>query len=305
MAVEAERPPYAAMIGFYPADPGELLRAIEASFLDKRLGPGRLPGAPRPGPVPLGGVAPHAGYSYSGPAAAHLYLALAESEYRPDTVVIIGTNHTGYGGLFTTTTYWERWRTPLGTVEVDTEYIEALKKHYPGLDDNHLAHAEEHSVEVELPFLQYIYRDHHWRLVPVVAKDATPRIAAEVAQALAAAAEETGRRILFIASSDFTHHGAMYGYIVFTENIRENVAKLDLSIIEHILRLDTKGFLTRIVETGATVCGYAAIAALIEYTRLHGGEMRLLKYYNSADVTGDEEIVVGYAAIIAEKPTQQ
>ena len=296
------RPPYAALIGFYPAEPAQLEEAIRASFTDKRLGPGRLPGPPRAdAPRPLGGVAPHAGYSYSGPAAAHLYLALAEAPYRPDTVVVIGTNHTGRGGLFTTTTYWEEWRTPLGSVPVDTEFVEELGRRYPGLVDDPSAHSEEHSVEVELPFLQYIYRGHRWSLVPIVAKDATPRIAAELAEAIAGAAEALGRRLLFIASSDFTHHGYMYGYVVFTENIRDNVAKLDLSIIEHILRLDTRGFISKIAETGATVCGYAAIAVLIEYTRLHGGSMELLKYYNSADVTGDEEIVVGYASILARR----
>jgi AmmeMemoRadiSam system protein B len=301
MAAGRVREPYAALIGFYPADPEELRRAIEASFLDTRLGPGRLPGPPGSSPLePLGGVAPHAGYSYSGPAAAHLYLALAESGYRPDTVVIIGTNHTGRGGLFTTTSYWSAWRTPLGDIPVDIEMVEELQRLYPSLVDDPSAHMEEHSVEVELPFLQYIYGDG-WRLVPIVAKDATPRIAREMAEAIAAAAERLGRKILFIASSDFTHHGYMYGYVVFTENIRENVAKLDMSIIEKILKLDTNGFLSRIVKTGATVCGYATIAVLIEYTKHRGGKMRLLKYYNSADVTGDEEIVVGYAAILAHR----
>jgi len=296
------RQPYAALIGFYPADPQELEEAIKRSFLDERLGPGRLPGPPtREAPLPLGGVAPHAGYSYSGPAAAHLYLELAESLYRPDTVVIIGTNHTGRGGIFTATTYWDLWRTPLGDVPVDKEFVEELARRYPGLVDDPSAHAEEHSVEVELPFLQYTYHGHSWSLVPIVAKDATPRIAREMASALLGAAEALGRRMLVIASSDFTHHGYMYGYVVFTENIRENVAKLDLWIIEKILQLDTEGFIARIAETGATVCGYAAIAVLIEYVKALGGEMRLLKYYNSADVTGDEDIVVGYAAILAAR----
>ena len=295
------REPYAALIGFYPSDPEELRKSIEASFLDARLGPGRLPGPPgSQDTIPLGGVAPHAGYSYSGPAAAHLYLALAESPYRPDTVVVIGTNHTGRGGLFTTTSYWDTWRTPLGDVPVDIEMIEEIAKHYPSLVDDPTAHAEEHSIEVELPFLQYIYR-HRWSLVPIVAKDATPRIARELAEAITAAATELGRRPLLIASSDFTHHGYMYGYVVFTENIRENVAKLDLSIIEEILRLDTNAFIAKIMETGATVCGYAAIAVLIEYTKQHQGRMKLLRYYNSADVTGDEDIVVGYASILSHR----
>ncbi len=300
-AGERVRQPYAALIGFYPADPDSLIKTIESSFLDSRWGPGRLPRGPVEDTAPLGGVAPHAGYSYSGPAAAHLFLALAESRFRPDTVVIVGTNHTGYGGIYTTATSWEAWATPLGEVPVDLEMIEQLLRETGRVVDEPLAHVQEHSVEVELPFLQYIYRGHDWSLVPITARDATPSMARELAEAVARAAERLGRRILFLASSDFTHHGPMYGYVVFTENIAENVRRLDLSIIEPILRLDLDGFYKRIIETGATVCGYSAIAALIEYTRLHEGKMRLLQYYNSAELTGEEEIAVGYAAILAEK----
>jgi AmmeMemoRadiSam system protein B len=201
------REPYAALIGFYPRDREALLEAIKRSFLDPRFGPGRLPG--QGGGVggeavvePLGGVAPHAGYSYSGPAAAHFYLWLAETGSKPDTVVIVGTNHTGMGGYYTTTSRWLWWETPLGRVRVDTEFIGLLRDLYPGLADDYLAHLEEHSVEVQLPFLQYIYGDG-FQLVPVVAKEVTPRMAGEFAAAVKAAADRLGRRIVFIASSDY------------------------------------------------------------------------------------------------------
>lgn len=296
------REPYAALIGFYPAEREALVKAIEDSFLDRRFGPGRLPGGGGGGEAggseePLGGVAPHAGYSYSGPAAAHFYLWLAETGVKPDTVVIVGTNHTGYGGYYTTSSSWEEWATPLGGVPVDLEFIDVLSRLYPGLDDNYLAHLEEHSVEVQLPFLQYIY-DDKFSLVPIVAKEVTPRMAGELAAAVKAAAEKLDRRVVFIASSDFTHHGPMYGYVVFTENVAENVARLDMTVIEQVLKLDSRGFLRVIMETGATVCGVGAIPALIEYARLHERpRARLLKYYNSAQLTGDESIAVGYAAI--------
>ncbi|BEP18681.1 MEMO1 family protein [Pyrofollis japonicus] len=299
----AIRKPYAALIGFYPNDRGELIRAIEKSFLDQRFGPGRLPEPlSRKGECcVIGGVAPHAGYSYSGPCAAHLYLELAETTPRPETVVILGTNHTGYGGFFTTTTRFKKWATPLGDVPVDIEFIEALMDKSSRIVDEYLAHLEEHSVEVELPFLQYVYGDE-FSLVPITVKDATPSMARDVARAIHDTARELGRRIVLIASSDFTHHGYMYGYVVFTENVAENVAKLDLSIIEHILRLDTEGFYKRLTETGATVCGYGAIATLMEYAKLVGGvEAQLLRYYNSAQLTGEEDIAVGYAAIAFRK----
>jgi len=182
-------------------------------------------------------------------------------------------------------------------VPVDKEMVELLKKLDPDLVDNVSAHLGEHSVEVQLPFLQYIY-GHGFRLVPIVAMEASRGMAARLAEAILEASRRLGRETLVIASSDFTHHGPWYGYVVFTENIAENVRRLDLSIIEEILRLDTEGFLKRIMETGATVCGVGAIAATIEYVRRVGGRARLLKYYNSAEKTGDETATVGYASIL-------
>jgi len=295
------REPQAGIWGFYPLDRSELLKTIEDCFRDGRFGPGRLPGkgGPRYSSV-VGGVAPHAGYGYSGPCAAHLYLELAENPPKPDTVVVMGTNHTGYGGIFTTTTRFKKWATPLGTVDVDLEFIRELIRIYPKVEDDYLAHMREHSVEVELPFLQYIYGSS-FKLVPIVVKEVTERLAREMAEAIRETAEKLGRTIVFIASSDFTHHGYMYDYVIFTSNIRENVAKLDRMIIDYILQLDTKGFLNTIYKYGATVCGYGAIATLIEYARLQGAKAKLLKYYNSADVTGDESAVVGYASILFHK----
>ncbi len=296
------RPPYAATIGFYPSDERLLRKVIEDCFLDERFGPGRLPErGSRPGRI-LGGVVPHAGYSYSGPCAAHFYLELAEVKPRVETVVILGTNHTGFGGLYTTTLRFKRWATPLGLVEVDVEFIAEMLK----LDEHDLvvddpwAHWEEHSVEVQLPFLQYVYGDS-FMLVPVVVKSVPQNDAATArmfAKLLARVADELGRDIVVLASSDFTHHGPYYGYVVFRENVAENVRKLDEMLIEHILRFDTEGFLKAINETGATVCGYSAIAATMEYARLRGAERAAkLCYYNSGEVTGDENAVVGYASI--------
>ena len=292
-----ERPPYAAMVGFYPSDAGELRRVIEECFLDERFGPGRLPSVgSRPGRV-VGGVVPHAGYRYSGPCAAWFYLELGERLGGVDTVVVVGTNHTGYGGVYTTTLKFLRWRTPLGVVEVDVEFTRELLKSVDVLVDDPWAHYEEHSVEVQLPFLQYLYGDG-FRLVPIVAREADVEAAAALAKGIAGVAEALGRRVVVLASSDFTHHGPMYGYVVFTENVAENVRRLDESIIEYIVALDTEGFLKRIRETGATVCGVGAIAALMEYAKIVGvSRVEKLCYYNSGELTGDEDIVVGYASI--------
>ncbi len=297
---EDVRMPQAALWGFYPVDREELLKTIEWCFRDSRFGPGRLPErGSRMEYTPVAGVAPHAGYQYSGPCAAHLYLELAENLPEVDTVVVIGTNHTGYGGVYTTTLRFRRWATPLGTVEVDEEFVRLALEEAGGLlVDDPLAHIEEHSVEVQLPFLQYIYGDG-FRLVPVVSKEPGPVEARRMAEVLARVADRLGRRTVVIASSDFTHHGPSYGYVVFTRDVVEKVAELDLSLVERIVRLDTEGFYKRLVETGATVCGPGAIMASMEYARLRGAtEGRLLRYYNSGHVTGDESMVVGYASIV-------
>ncbi|RUM47419.1 MAG: AmmeMemoRadiSam system protein B [Hyperthermus sp.] len=295
MGGEARRP-YASLAGFYPSNPASLEKALVDSFLDKRFGPGSLPSERRGEILLVGGVVPHAGYSYSGPAAAHFYSLLASAR-RPDTIVIIGTNHTGYGGYYTTTTRWDEWATPLGTVKVDKEFIHALLDATSIVEDDYLAHLEEHSIEVQLPFLQYIYGDG-FKIAPIVAKEVSKRLAKDMAAALREAAERTGRSIMVLASSDFTHHGYIYGYLVFTENIASNVEKLDMKVIDAILALDTDQFLRTIAETGATVCGVGAIAALMEYAKTRGRvEAKLLKYYNSAQLTGDEEVAVGYASI--------
>lgn len=290
------REPQAAIWGFYPFRREELVREIERCFLDKRWGPGSLPQRGAGGPWVVGGVAPHAGYSYSGPCAAHLYKAIGESPLRPDTVVVVGTNHSGYGGDITTATQYRVWATPLGEVEVDREFIEELKKLYPPLDDDPVAHMREHSVEVQLPFLQYVLGEG-FRLVPVVVKWIGEVEARDFARAVYRVSQELGRRVVVIASSDFTHHGPMYGYTPFSDRIAANVRRLDMGFIEEVLKLDTRSFLNKLRRYDATVCGPGAVAIAMEYAKLVGAKARLLMYYNSAELTGDESAAVGYAAV--------
>ena len=294
----AVRQPQAALWGFYPIDRSSLMRELERCFTDSRLGPGSLPkrGAKAKIKAVIGGVAPHAGYAFSGPCAAWLYKEIGEAVEHVDTVVIMGSNHTGYGGIVTTTSIYSRWATPLGEVEVDTEFIAKLKEFYPNLSEDQLAHAREHSVEVQLPFLQYVLKNG-FKLVPIVVKDISYVEAHEVAQAILKTAKALNREVLVIASSDFTHHGPAYGYVLFRENIASRVRDLDLEFIKKIVELDTQGFLKLIRRYDATVCGYGAIAIAMEFAKLLNGSAKLLRYYNSADVTGEEDMVVGYASI--------
>jgi AmmeMemoRadiSam system protein B len=294
------REPQAALWGFYSFRRDELLKELEQAFKNATFGPGALPEKRPPLIQIIGGVAPHAGYSYSGSCAAWLYKEIAENKPQVGTVILIGTNHTGFGGIITTTTYFSTWLTPLGRVEVDLELIDHLKKEYRDLDDDALAHMREHSLEVQLPFLQFIYNET-FKIVPIVVKSLDYRQAEEFARALKNAVTLLGRDTVIIASSDFTHHGSIYGYVLFTSNISSNVKKLDMEFINAILELDTKKFLSLVRKYDATVCGAGAIAIAMEYAKLFGGKVKLLRYYNSAEVTGDEDIAVGYASILFYK----
>lgn len=296
--MEEVREPQAAASGFYPVSRSSLLRTLENLFKNSDKGPGSTPivGSKKGLKNIVGGVVPHAGYSYSGYCAAWFYKELGDYVDRVDTVVIMGTNHTGFGGKITTTTYYRKWSTPIGSVEVDMDFIKRLKELYPNLDDDALAHTGEHSVEVQLPFLQYIYGDR-FKLVPIVVKDLTLKDAVDFATALRKAVDIYSGRVLVLASSDFTHHGYVYGYVLFNRDIPENVKKLDLMFIENIVKLDTENFLSLIAKYNATVCGYGAIAIAMEYAKTFNTKAELLKYYNSYEISGDEDIIVGYAAI--------
>ncbi len=292
------RSPQAGLWGFYPLDKQSLLREIEKCFQDKRFGPGSIPKEKIHRYTVVGGIAPHAGYEYSGACAAHLYKEIGENVDHVDTVIVIGTNHTGYGGAITTCRTFI-WTTPLGTIDIDEEFINELLREYPTIEENELAHYREHSVEVQLPFLQYTIKE--FRLVPIVVKEIDYRMASECAKALVDVATKLHRAVLLIASSDFTHHGEYYGYVLYTENVSKNVRDLDMQFIDKILKLDTSGFLNLVKKFNSTICGIGAIAITMEYAKIVNAKTKLLMYYNSGELTHDESMVVGYASILFYK----
>jgi len=291
------RLPYVAG-AFYPGHADVLLKAIKDCFLDKEFGPGGLPEGKIEGLKVIGGVAPHAGYVYSGPCAAHLYKRIAESNTDNPTVVILGTNHTGFGPSVSMNITRD-WQTPLGVVKTDREFGRALLDSGIVLEDES-AHNWEHSVEVQLPFLQYIFHDD-FKIVPIVLSRLSVNEIRRLGDTLYEVSKDYDRDVIVIASSDFTHHGYNYGYVLFKENEIENVTKLDLSFIEEIKNLDLNAFLEKLRKVNATVCGYSSIATLMEFSRHHGAKVNLLKYYNSGELTGDSSLIVGYAAISFEK----
>jgi AmmeMemoRadiSam system protein B len=268
---------------FYPSRREDLIKLIEWSFRHK-LGPGEPPSPVNRGEhLSLGYVVPHAGYMYSGPVAAHAYYDLARDGV-PQTVIILGTNHTGLGEPVSV--YPEgRWETPLGYLEVDSELGKSVTKYSEIASLDRDAHLEEHSIEVQLPFLQYIFADKV-RILPIVVGIHTPDVAGDLADSILKASSELGRDVVVLASSDFNHYEP-----------HEVTVKKDEAAISKILELDTQGFYRAIIERNISICGPGGIMTLIEVAKRLQGKPALLKYATSGDVSGNKAAVVGYASI--------
>ncbi len=255
---------------FYPRSKNDLEREISRCFA----------GVPAVEKDVIGAVVPHAGYMYSGNIAAYVYSALPIA----DTFVMLGPNHTGYGSPVSVSS--ETWSTPLGEVNSDREFIKALPGRIIDLDES--AHKYEHSIEVQLPFLQHRFGD--FGIVPVCMGMQDEETAMEVGLELAEAARKVNKKVVIVASSDFTHYRP-------DKVAREN----DAYYIQSILGFDVPGFYRRLYERNASVCGYGAIAAMLAATKSLGAKKAtLLKYSTSGDTTGDLAAVVGYAGIIVE-----
>lgn len=268
---------------FYDREPDSLKRRIEWCFKHP-LGPGRLPGERGEGfGEIISAQVPHAGYIYSGPAAAHVYYALSQQK-SPDTIIILGPNHTGLGMPVALYAKGE-WRTPLGVLRVDEDFSKMLLES-DIIQEDYLAHSGEHSIEVQLPFLQYIYGSDI-RIVPIVMMDQRYETAKKVAEVIISAMNQYDKRVLVLASSDMTHYEP-----------HEVAKEKDLGAIQFIENLDVEGFYRYIIKENLTMCGYGPVMVAMLVAKFFSGTGLLLKYYTSGEIMGDKSWVVGYASII-------
>ena len=255
---------------FYPGSADQLRQTIER-LVDPQAVPGDVVGA----------LVPHAGYEYSGAVAGATISRIAFKE----TFVVIGPSHTGLGRPFSVFADGG-WRTPLGEVAVDGELARRAIAISRYLEEDEAAHLQEHSVEVQLPFLQYFKPEV--RVVPIVLASAEVDVYREIGRAIAGAVKETGREVVVLASGDLTHYES-----------QASAEKKDRAGIEAILALDEELLLRRVREMDISMCAYAPAAAMIAACReLGGGGPELVVYRTSGDVTGDRAAVVGYAGII-------
>jgi AmmeMemoRadiSam system protein B len=265
---------------FYPDDPAELEKQIDASYLHP-LGPGSLPPAKEVRRGLTSCVCPHAGYVYSGPVAAHSYLWLSGLR-NPELVVVVAPNHYGIGSAVST--FREGlWETPLGRVPVDSDAAAEIVRLTGLVDFDPEAHKREHSLEVQLPFLQKIYGT--FKLLPISLTFQDIETAREIGAGLSKML--AGRDVVLIASSDLTHYEP-------ATVAREK----DMALLNTVEALDIERFYRVLEEKRVTACGFGAIATVMEASRLLGmkrGELH--KYANSGDTTGDNDAVVGYPSV--------
>ncbi len=262
---------------FYEGDGARLRAQIEGCFLGA-LGPGKLPKVQKGKRSILGGMAPHAGYMYSGMVAAHLYGRIAEDGL-PDAFIIIGPNHSGRGsGLAVSLQDFE---TPLGVAKVDKDLAKALRKDLVDLDDE--AHRHEHSIEVQLPFLQYLSPEI--KFVPVCMMFQDFDAAVSLGKVIASAIR--GKDVVVIASTDMSHYVP-----------KDLAKKKDSMALDAVRAMDARGLYDVVRDQDISMCGYGPVIATM--TACAGGRATVLKYSSSGDVHPMRE-VVGYASAVIEK----
>src|SRR5271157_2130741 len=229
----------------------------------------------------IGYYAPHAGFVYSGPVVG----AVVSRVNFKDTCVILGPSHTGAGAPFSILTEGT-WRTPLGDVEIDSELAKAILTNCSHLKEDRLAHLQEHSIEVQLPFIQYLRPDI--KFVPITLSHTSAAVYRDIGVAIAKAIRDTGKEAVIVASGDMNHYESQK--ITHTK---------DRQAIESILKLEAGELVERVNEFNISMCGYGTAACLI-YAAKEFGLVRteLVKYQTSGDITHDYEAVVGYAGIL-------
>lgn len=263
---------------FYPSDPDALRELIEACF-NSPLASG-MPAAVEGRRAVRGAMVPHAGYVYSGPRVADAFRRIAE-DGRPDAYVVIGPDHRGV--CAESVLCGDSYCTPFGEVPVHGEICDRLARL---IRNDPRIHANEHSIEVELPFIQYI--DPDARIVPIMMGDQSPRAAMALADRLREACE--GFDTVVIASTDMTHYLP-----------KEEVARLDSAVLDRIRGMDWAGMYREIAERDVSMCGYGptAVAMMMSEGCIAEG----VSHSDSSDTgMGDASAVVGYASAVFSRP---
>lgn len=257
---------------FYPSSRQELKNQIEA-FIDKQADKIDI----------IACMLPHAGYIYSGSVAAETVSRINIK----NKVILLGPNHTGYGARYSIMPQGS-WQTPLGEIKIDSHLAGEILNHSKYLESDNAAHTYEHSLEVELPFLQYFKTD--FEIVPIIFLSDEFEVLKKIGEEIANTIKERNIKdsTIIVASSDMTHYES-----------QDQAEKKDKEAIQAILELNADKLIDRIRRLNISMCGYAPTITMISAAKLLGAKTaKLIKYQTSGDVTGDKSSVVGYAGII-------
>ena len=254
---------------FYPDAPDTLIQTIKVKVVEVE-GKVRAKGV----------VSPHAGYFYSGKVASEVFSNIEI----PEDIIIIGPNHQGIGQFYALSGA-DHWGTPLGIVEVNKELTEKIIKYTPYVYIDETAHMYEHSIEVQIPFLQFFREDI--KIVPLSIMGYDLNEILLIGRGLKKAIEEYGKDVLIVSSSDFSHYVPQW-----------EAEEKDRFAIERILAVDPEGLWKKVKEKRVSMCGVAPVTIMLEALKGDNLKTKLIKYTTSAEASGDTSNVVGYAGII-------
>lgn len=255
---------------FYPGSPDDL-RMMVSGFIDAKASKKKATAV----------ISPHAGYIYSGKVAGKVF----SSVELPGNFVILCPNHTGYGSRAAIMDSGT-WETPLGKARVNTELAQLLKDNAPALETDSDAHRREHSLEVQLPFLQFLLAD--FSFVPICLSTQSYKELTEIGEGIAASLKEYDEPVLIIISSDMTHYEA-------ADIAREQ----DMKAIRMVEDVNPRGLYDTVRNEAISMCGYAPAVSALEACRQLGARRgKLIMYTNSGETSGDYRSVVAYAGLV-------
>lgn len=265
---------------FYPADKNQLLDNLKQAFLGSQ-GPGYLPTSRQASRGIFGAVVPHAGYHYSASAAAWAFAEMATDS--PAAIILLGVNHRGIGSRLALSPE-KGWQTPLGISPVSHELSARFQSLFPAARYDADSHYLEHSLEVELPFIQYIFGNVP--ILPLLFSRLSESELYEIGIALATLSKEAN--IILLSSSDFSH------YISDRE-----ARRLDKIALQEIAAVNPSGLLSVVNANNISMCGVAPVIAML-YAAVEKGlnTAKILHYHTSGEVTGDTGSVVGYGTAV-------
>ena len=231
----------------------------------------------------IGVLSPHAGLIYSGAVAGAVYSSIRF----PETFILLGPNHTGLGASLALMAVGE-WEIPTGILSIDEELAGAIAGELPAMSRDTQAHAFEHSIEVQLPFITYFSGSA--RIVPIAVKNASLQDCKTIGEGIARAVMHSGREAVIVASSDMSHY------------ISDTLARtLDNLALHEVLALNPEGLYAAVVRENISMCGFIPATIMLYAAKALGAlEARLVKYATSGEVSGDYEHVVGYAGVVVK-----